>query len=36
MKSVVIKTNFWHDSNGFLGIIAGPSQYIKESVDREI
>lgn len=33
---MVIKTNFQHGSNDFLGIIAGPSEYIKVNIDGEI
>ena len=36
MESLVIQTNFQHGSNGSLGIIAGPSEFAKESVDGEI
>lgn len=33
---MVIKTNFRHGSNDFLGIIAGPSEYVKGNIDGEI
>lgn len=33
---VVIKTKFRHGSNDSLGIIAGPSEYVKEIGDRKI
>lgn len=32
MESVVIKTNFWHDSNVSLRIVAGLSDCVKENV----
>lgn len=32
MESVVMKTNFRHGNNDSLRIIAGPSDYVKESV----
>ena len=36
MESLVIQTNFQHGSNGSLGIIAGPSEFAKDSVVGEI
>lgn len=33
---VVTKTKFRHGSNGSLGIIAGPSEYVKEIGDRKV
>lgn len=34
--SVEIKINFRRGTNSSFGIIAGPSEYVKEDVDREI
>lgn len=36
MEWVLIKTKSRDGSNDSLGIIVGPSEYVKESVDREI
>jgi hypothetical protein len=34
MKSVVIKINFLHGNNGYLGITVIPSEYVEEIVDK--
>lgn len=36
MWSVEIKIDFRRGAIGSLGIIAGPSEYVKEDIDREI